>query len=259
MAIGSCKLRTVRQLATFATPEPLSSDEMEIPLAPLPRSESKTRFMARLGLDIRDARHRQVYSMMKVSDPVPMFGPAHSSISDVACQNEASEGRERIIESLSRPRRPSPGNVLDNSSNYSTSQIQEVVFNAEIIRIHQMAQPATRIMYDLANDPSHPNEPNWIIRWMLWHVFRYRDGRQKDGKGPERDSSSHPSENDEDGGSGPGRSSSVSTMASARMSTGKPMGRETGVVNSTDELTPLGPPAPSQRSYFDPVRDQYRD
>ncbi|CAK1365104.1 unnamed protein product [Cercospora beticola] len=48
----------------------------------------------------------------------------------------------------------------------------------EVRRIYHTAQPTTKTLYDLAVDPELPERPNWIIRWMLWHVFRYRDGRQ---------------------------------------------------------------------------------
>lgn len=93
---------------------------------------------------------------------------------------------------------------------------------------------------------------------MLWHVFRYRDGRQKDAKGPERDHSSLPPESEDDGSGGGGRSSSVSTTNSAPTGPGKPAG-ENQFASVTDELVLPALSAVSQRAYFDPVRNQYRD
>lgn len=63
------------------------------------------------------------------------------------------------------------------SPSVSTSGISEDTFNAEIIRIYKVAQPATKSIYDLGQSFTQPALPNWIIRWMLWHSFRYRDGR----------------------------------------------------------------------------------
>ena len=34
-------------------------------------------------------------------------------------------------------------------------------------------------MYDLGRDTDRVEEENWVIRWMLWHVFRYRDSRNR--------------------------------------------------------------------------------
>jgi hypothetical protein len=35
------------------------------------------------------------------------------------------------------------------------------------------------VVYDLGRDTARVEEENWVIRWMLWHVFRYRDSRNK--------------------------------------------------------------------------------
>lgn len=49
----------------------------------------------------------------------------------------------------------------------------------EVMSIYRHATPATRHYYGLAHYVSDSTEDNWIIRWMLWHVFRYRDSRNK--------------------------------------------------------------------------------
>lgn len=61
--------------------------------------------------------------------------------------------------------------------------------DAEVHRIYRNAE-LTKPLYNLAVDPLHPDKPNWIIRWMLWHIFRYRDGRQstKNRRSPSIDS-----------------------------------------------------------------------
>ncbi|EME45346.1 hypothetical protein DOTSEDRAFT_33868 [Dothistroma septosporum NZE10] len=81
----------------------------------------------------------------------------------------------------------------------TTSRVPEHIMNSEIDHIYQTAGPATKILYELAFDPEHPREPNWIIRWMLWHVFRYRDGRQARGDAlPRHDTGDNPSSDEND-------------------------------------------------------------
>jgi hypothetical protein len=60
---------------------------------------------------------------------------------------------------------------------YTFAQIDETAIREELARIYRDASPATKIIYDLAHDPDTDTHGNWIIRWMVWHVFRYRDER----------------------------------------------------------------------------------
>ena len=62
---------------------------------------------------------------------------------------------------------------------YSNAQISETAIHREILRIYQSARRETRAVYDLGRDTDRVEEENWVIRWMLWHVFRYRDNRNK--------------------------------------------------------------------------------
>ncbi len=77
---------------------------------------------------------------------------------------------------------------------YSNAQISETAIHREIIRIYQNARRETREVYDLGHDPDRLEEDNWIIRWMLWHVFRYRDNRNRNRR------ATSPSEEPEGGG-----------------------------------------------------------
>jgi hypothetical protein len=61
---------------------------------------------------------------------------------------------------------------------FPSSHIADQILSDEAVRVYACASTDTRRIYDLAFDPDRPNDPNWIIRWFLWHVFRYRDGRQ---------------------------------------------------------------------------------
>jgi hypothetical protein len=62
---------------------------------------------------------------------------------------------------------------------YSNAQISETAIHREILRIYQSARRETKAVYDLGRDTDRVEEENWVIRWMLWHVFRYRDNRNK--------------------------------------------------------------------------------
>jgi len=45
------------------------------------------------------------------------------------------------------------------------------------------AHSKTRVIYDLAHYKDGNEGENWIFRCMLWHVFRYRDSRNKNRNG----------------------------------------------------------------------------
>ena len=49
----------------------------------------------------------------------------------------------------------------------------------ETIYIYYHARLETRRYYDLGHYREGENEENWIIKWLLWHVFRYRDSRNR--------------------------------------------------------------------------------
>lgn len=62
---------------------------------------------------------------------------------------------------------------------FSSHQVSETAMHRQILNIYNNASAETKPYYDLAHDTSKPSPENWLIRWMLWHVFRYRDGRNK--------------------------------------------------------------------------------
>ncbi|CAK1356647.1 unnamed protein product [Cercospora beticola] len=125
-------------------------------LPALPRSDSKARLFNYIGLDMENNMHRKIYRLMKL---------------------EASEGRQNIISVLDGCRSATALVLRDRASTYRTSQVDTEAMAAECRRIYLRASSTTKPIYDLAEDPCTPGLPNWIIQWMLWHVFRYRDGR----------------------------------------------------------------------------------
>ena len=49
----------------------------------------------------------------------------------------------------------------------------------ETLYIYQTARPETKACYALGHYVEGGTEENWIIKWFLWHVFRYRDNRNR--------------------------------------------------------------------------------
>ncbi|KAF1817991.1 uncharacterized protein K489DRAFT_435507 [Dissoconium aciculare CBS 342.82] len=127
----------------------------------LPKSESKKNFLDRIGLKENQMKDRRLYDIMK---------------------REASDGRSRIIAAM---KAEGPASTLgpasygpDGEEFFPSSYVGDQILSDESLRVYNRACPDTRKIYDLAFDPDRPRDPNWIIRWFLWHVFRYRDGRQ---------------------------------------------------------------------------------
>jgi hypothetical protein len=67
---------------------------------------------------------------------------------------------------------------------YSNAQISKTAVHREILRTYQSARKETKAVYDLSRDSDRVEEENWVIRWMLWHAFRYRDNRNKNRRPP---------------------------------------------------------------------------
>lgn len=144
-------------------------------LASLPRSAPKSQFFTRLGLEMENGGHRRLYDLMKVDDFLFLADVPTNDLS----QAEAAEGRQRILAYYRTGDLTARDLESESEASYPSSQVDEQIFHAEMAYIFRNAQPATKIIYDLAHDADASHRPNWIVQWMLWHVFRYRDGRQK--------------------------------------------------------------------------------
>ena len=150
---------------------------MAPPCAALAQSESKARFFERLGLRDDDQNHRSIYTMMKVRICVQ----SKDLSANIVAQEEAVEGRRRLTEDKEALLPELRNTGLEPP--YSHAHVTETAIHREILRIYQRARPETRQVYDLGRDLERVEEENWVIRWMLWHVFRYRDNRNRNRKG----------------------------------------------------------------------------
>lgn len=150
---------------------------MAPPCAALAQSESKARFFERLGLRDDDQNHRSIYTMMKVRNSLK----SNDVSTKLGAQEEAVEGRRRLTEDKEALLPELRNTGLEPP--YSHAHVTETAIHREILRIYQRARPETRQVYDLGRDLERVEEENWVIRWMLWHVFRYRDNRNRNRKG----------------------------------------------------------------------------
>jgi hypothetical protein len=93
-------------------------------------------------------------------------------------QDEAARGRERTCQD---PNNLTPQARASTSLThpYSSNMITETALHREVLNIYYTASARTKPWYDYGRFWEGTNEENWIIRWCLWHVFRYRDERNR--------------------------------------------------------------------------------
>lgn len=145
---------------------------MNEPVTALAQSDSKASFCRRLGLNIDDPDHRRIYLAMKVSADNTLY-EVHLTWQAEAlkARQEMTAGRSALSPDLQRDPAVQPP--------FSISQISETAMHRAMQDIYTKASPQTRGYYERAWIITGSAPENWIIRWMLWHVFRYRDKRNK--------------------------------------------------------------------------------
>lgn len=142
----------------------------------LAQSENKTKFLERLGISSQDEHGKQIYTMMKVRFSVLELTNFVRRLTQL--QEEAVAGRARMSESTAclLPELINDPNVKPP---YSNTQINEAAMHAQTLYIYRTARPETRMYYELGHYHEGDTEENWVIKWLLWHVFRYRDNRNR--------------------------------------------------------------------------------
>jgi hypothetical protein len=151
----------------------------------------------------------------------------------------------------------------------------------ELKRIHREASPATRIIYDLAHDPeTDEGYGNWIIRWMVWHVFRYRDERNSRRQMSSSPTSASGTSGDDKNSRPPVMSSALASLVDQDQEAGLRSGRPESNSNIVPALQPehsverssallsedaieashmdTAAPLPKKPAFWDPVRAEYR-
>ncbi|KAF2812425.1 uncharacterized protein BDZ99DRAFT_413139 [Mytilinidion resinicola] len=121
----------------------------------LARSARKEEFLARLGLNDVEHSHKLLYRHLL---------------------DEASAGRDRLSQD---PNNLYAQNMRDPNIRppYSADNMTETAMHREVLNIWKLASEETRPYYDYGSIQNQATRDNWVIRWTLWHVFRYRDNR----------------------------------------------------------------------------------
>lgn len=139
---------------------------------------------------------------------------------------------------------------------YTFSQLDEAAVNKEIVYIFHNARPETKIMYSLGHDRNGDHEENWIIRWLLWHVFRYRDDRnsmstRKRGQSANSEAAMDDDDVPDDVPESIDQASGIAAATIASQQGGFPQRHtSTSDTSAGDQLTPS--------RFWDPVRDDFR-
>jgi len=96
----------------------------------------------------------------------------------VLLKDEAAVARERLC---SNPANITPQARANPNLRppYSSNMFLETALHQEVMAIYFAASPQTKFLYDRGIFQDGSNWDNWIIRWCLWHVFRYRDDRNR--------------------------------------------------------------------------------
>ncbi|KAI4268706.1 MAG: hypothetical protein LQ337_007695 [Flavoplaca oasis] len=148
--------------------------------APLIRSATKRQFLIQLGLDPNDDRTSQTYWQLK---------------------DEAIRAYEAQLQGRRDLLRPEYAN---QDPPYAAAHFTAAAFSYVVRLIYSTATPTTRAYY---NRGRTAQGDNWVISWMLYHVCRYRDGRNIRARSRE-----FHADDDLDESSGSGSSSSTSSM-----------------------------------------------
>ncbi|KAL9601937.1 MAG: hypothetical protein Q9219_002161 [cf. Caloplaca sp. 3 TL-2023] len=118
--------------------------------APLIRSATKRQFLIQLGLDPNDVRTSETYWMLK---------------------DEATRAYEAQLQGRRDLLRPE---YASQPPPYAAAHFTAEAFSSVVRSIYSTACPDARVYY---NRGRNPQGDNWVISWMLYHVCRYRDGR----------------------------------------------------------------------------------
>ncbi|KAL8931894.1 MAG: hypothetical protein Q9216_007034 [Gyalolechia sp. 2 TL-2023] len=118
--------------------------------APLIRSATKRQFLIQLGLDPNDVRTSETYWMLK---------------------DEATRAYEAQLQGRSDLLRPE---YASQEPPYAAAHFTAEAFSSVVRSIYLGASSEARVYY---NRGRVAQGDNWVISWMLYHVCRYRDGR----------------------------------------------------------------------------------
>lgn len=155
------------------------------------QSNPKWQFLMVLGLDGRNRDHQALYWIMKVGVGKPCLTRE--------TDNRQSEAIRVYDAQLMGNRGALKPRYAREQAPFSANQFSEMAFFDAVKSIVRSASSQTRSLYDRG---AVPGQPNWVARWILYHVCRYRDGRNKKAA---RSKNFHDDDNIAEGPPGPPR------------------------------------------------------
>ena len=132
------------------------------------QSNPKWQFLMALQLDGRNRNDQALYWIMKVRES--------RFISTSEIDPRQSEAIRVYDAQLMGNRDALKPQYANEPSPFSANQFSEAAFANAVKSIVKNASPQTRGLYDQG---AIQGQPNWVARWILYHVCRYRDGRNK--------------------------------------------------------------------------------
>ena len=137
-------------------------------MADVIKSAAKWYFLYVLDLNPNNQNDQALYWLMKVSHPYPCsVRIAKVSKSEaIRVYNQQLDGNRSAL-------KPEHARV---ATPFAANHFTDSAWGAAIRSIEENASPQTARLYSRGR---MANGSNWVIRWMLYHVCRYRDGRNK--------------------------------------------------------------------------------
>lgn len=148
---------------------------------PLKQSASKEEFLVAIGLgqpnaDNRDKLFTQMWVCTQHASPINT-----NTQTDSSWQQEVTSYWNKHFETSSRSiLRPEYASNLKVQRPYKWGHLNPAAINNAICEIWNNGGPSPRKFYDLGHSED-PKVYNWVLKWLLWHVCRYRDWRNRKG------------------------------------------------------------------------------
>ncbi|MCJ1476595.1 hypothetical protein MMC13_005261 [Lambiella insularis] len=128
---------------------------------PVKQSASKEEFLVAIGLNQQDPEDRKKFCAMWAEVTTYWVSHFETSSRSILKTEYAS--------------------VLGVQRPYKWAHLNPTAINSAIAEIWRQGQPWPRRFYDLGRSED-PKVYNWVLKWLLWHVCRYRDWRNRKGR-----------------------------------------------------------------------------
>jgi hypothetical protein len=158
---------------------------------PVKQSASKEDFLKALGLNVSNPEDKMRLQQMWVSRPENY---SYFSNCDIF-QEEVTTFWMKHFETNSRQiLKPEYANNPSVTRPYKWAHLDPAVIDSAITTIWKEGRQWPRVYYDRgATDDRRVY--NWVLKWLLWHVCRYRDWRNRKARNPQSGGSSSSSSN----------------------------------------------------------------